>query len=339
MKIITIQGVQGLDRWLQTRIIPTSRIEYVEIRKYFRENINKVLFDTNALSLTDHYWIKEKNSDLDYKDINFFENSFSTDLGDIMFGSIIATPNLVTPDLTIEGMLKKRWVTIGNKRALIKGSSSINRCESFNEVIASIVCKHLGLRHVEYKIYESKLDNKNLYSICFNFLQKNDISECKELVPVADILNYFNDYSDGVERYEKIIEYYNTLGIEASRYKLEEMLVLDYIIGNEDRHFRNFGLVRDATTLKFTDIAPIYDNGLSMYRKCLTKNDADNTRLLPFLITPSKQLDLLQNRCRYKNININDIIKEIKLLLNKYDMNYGLGISILEDRLYNIKGL
>jgi hypothetical protein len=43
------------------------------------------------------------------------------------------------------------------------------------------------------------------------------------------------------------------------------MLVLDYIISNEDRHYNNFGFVRNAETLEWLGLAPIYDSGTSLW--------------------------------------------------------------------------
>jgi len=42
------------------------------------------------------------------------------------------------------------------------------------------------------------------------------------------------------------------------------MIVLDYIIANEDRHLNNFGVIRDAETLEWIGMAPIYDSGSSL---------------------------------------------------------------------------
>ena len=39
------------------------------------------------------------------------------------------------------------------------------------------------------------------------------------------------------------------------------MLVLDYLIVNEDRHLNNFGLIRNAVTPEWIGAAPLYDNG------------------------------------------------------------------------------
>ena len=42
------------------------------------------------------------------------------------------------------------------------------------------------------------------------------------------------------------------------------MIVLDYVIANEDRHFNNFGVLRNAETLEWLGFAPIYDSGSSL---------------------------------------------------------------------------
>ena len=43
-----------------------------------------------------------------------------------------------------------------------------------------------------------------------------------------------------------------------------DLLVLDGLTLNEDRHFTNFGLMRDARTGAASGLAPIFDNGRSL---------------------------------------------------------------------------
>ena len=43
------------------------------------------------------------------------------------------------------------------------------------------------------------------------------------------------------------------------------MLVFDVIIYNEDRHFGNFGVLRNNCTGKSFAPAPIFDNGLLLF--------------------------------------------------------------------------
>lgn len=46
--------------------------------------------------------------------------------------------------------------------------------------------------------------------------------------------------------------------------QLEQMIVLDALIANEDRHWGNFGSLRDSESLEFIGLAPIFDNGNSL---------------------------------------------------------------------------
>lgn len=39
---------------------------------------------------------------------------------------------------------------------------------------------------------------------------------------------------------------------------------LDFITGNIDRHFNNFGVLRNSDTLEFIDVAPLFDTGSSL---------------------------------------------------------------------------
>jgi hypothetical protein len=43
------------------------------------------------------------------------------------------------------------------------------------------------------------------------------------------------------------------------------MLAIDFFIGNEDRHRGNFGILRNADTLDWVKIAPLFDNGNSLF--------------------------------------------------------------------------
>ncbi|MEG0330589.1 MAG: HipA domain-containing protein [Longicatena sp.] len=49
-----------------------------------------------------------------------------------------------------------------------------------------------------------------------------------------------------------------------AREQLDNMLVVDYIMINEDRHLRNFGIIRNVETLEWIKVAPIYDTGQSL---------------------------------------------------------------------------
>ena len=62
------------------------------------------------------------------------------------------------------------------------------------------------------------------------------------------------------------------LGVRGIKESLDRMLALDYLIANEDRHFNNFGVIRDSETMEFIGPAPIFDSGTSMWYEILANN-------------------------------------------------------------------
>jgi hypothetical protein len=71
--------------------------------------------------------------------------------------------------------------------------------------------------------------------------------------------------NNSVSDYESYIAECEQLGIRDIRLKTDMMLTLDFIIANTDRHYNNFGLIRDAQNLDWIGVAPIYDSGTSMW--------------------------------------------------------------------------
>ena len=209
-----------------------------------------------GLSLSDQYWICSEGAELQWEDINFFQNDFSKDIGDVLFGDRKQGPlNFNSPDSTTGGNLKKRWKIIDGKRCLIKGGSNPYRQQPLNEVIASGIMERLGIPHVPYTVIWSK---GAPYSVCEDFVTENT-----ELIPAWRLLQA-KKQNNRTSRYRHLLECCEELGIGDITAFLDRMLVLDYIIANEDRHFNNFGALRNAETLEWLGMAPIYDSGSSL---------------------------------------------------------------------------
>lgn len=70
------------------------------------------------------------------------------------------------------------------------------------------------------------------------------------------------------------LNYYKELGKDFYD-DLCSMLVFDAVIYNEDRHFGNFGVLRDNHTGEIIKPAPIFDNGLSLFNFAMS-DDLEN---------------------------------------------------------------
>ena len=122
------------------------------------------------------------------------------------------------------------------------------------------------------------------------------ITENIELVPAWRILKtQKKDNSTSV--YQHFINCCNTLGIKDAVPYLDRMIVLVYIIANEDRHFNNFGVIRHAETLEWLGFAPIYDSGSSLgYDKMPAQMRSEKEVVCkPFKNHHSEQLKLISD--------------------------------------------
>ena len=103
-----------------------------------------------------------------------------------------------------------------------------------------------------------------------------------------------NDLSE----YEFYIKCVEELGIKNIRQQTEKMLVLDFLICNEDRHYNNFGLVRNAVTLEWEGVAPVFDCGTSLWyniQENLIKPISPSISSKPFKKTHSEQIKLVKD--------------------------------------------
>ena len=76
-----------LNKWWTDRSIPASRSGVREALETLNLNDTKILLvRCFGLSLSDQYWICPAGAELIWEKINFFDNSFSDDMGDVLFG-------------------------------------------------------------------------------------------------------------------------------------------------------------------------------------------------------------------------------------------------------------
>lgn len=252
------------NKWWKNRQIPASRKGLKEVlhnsNVYDKDNFDLLDAKAYCLSLSDQYWVKGVDEEISWESINFFDNEFSEDIGKILFngGKTALNLNLNTPDMTSNGNYEKRWKIIDGERYLLKAGSKIYNQEPFNELIATKLYERL-LNKDEYVEYSVIFDDDKAISKCKNFITKNT-----ELVPAWKINEYY-EFLDDEDKYTHYIRSLNNLGIKDAETLTDKMIVCDYIIANKDRHFNNFGVIRDVNTLKFIGVAPIFDNGCSLW--------------------------------------------------------------------------
>ena len=280
----------ALNRWWQSRSIPASRSGLRDALEILEVTMPQVLIEKClGLSLSDQYWICPAKQNLRWDEVNFFDHTFSEDVGNALFGrkSESARLNLMSPDNTSDGWLRKKWKIIDGRRCLMKGGSGQVRQEPFNEVFASRLMARIGVTN--FVPYTLVWEDDMPYSLCENFVTRDT-----ELIGAGSILQA-RKKPNHVSLYQHFSDCCEALGIPGYQESLNQMLTLDFLIANTDRHLNNFGAVRNAETLEWLGLAPIFDCGTSLWNDQPTSKisvDADIPSK-PFQLTHAKPIALV----------------------------------------------
>ena len=243
----------ALSYWWCHRAIPKARhgIEAKLVELGVADTYD-LPFKSMGLSLSDQYWIKPYGSEIRWSDVNYFENDFS----EAPVEEWMADVGLDSPDNTSDGVLSKRWVCRNGERCLLKGGTLLDQ-EPYNEVIATELFSRL-LSDGDYVPYTLIEWGGAPVSSCPNF-----VGPTEEFIPAY----YVNEVLPQVphrDSYRHYVECCAALGVEDIETALGKMILCDDIMANTDRHWRNFGLIRDVETLEYR-AAPLFATGSSLW--------------------------------------------------------------------------
>ncbi len=324
-------SAENLKKWWIRRAVPISQ---GKIKKILLScgvpTVQKYLSHNLGLSLSDHYWINPVSHPLSWEKVNLFQNDFKDEIGELQFLreenvqiDILDLHNktIFYPSASAQGELQKKWIVQDGIRCLIKGNYGVSCQQSINEVIATMI--HERQKQVPYTVYRlCEIDTEvgiGRGCICRDFA-----TEKVEFISAYDIVSSVKKRNE-VSEYEHFIAVCAANGLpeEQVRAFLEYQILSDFVITNTDRHFNNFGVLRDSDTLRFLGMAPIFDSGNSLFWNRLKlpfKSDLLDISVSSFC---KKEKDLL----RYvKDVSRLDIQKlpseeEIRKLL-EYDNDY-----------------
>lgn len=308
----------NLSEWFKGRGIPSWRDKLdLLLHRLDITTPTELLDKAFGLSLSDQYWIKPYDSNLKYDDINFFDNDF--DYAEFLEASLSLNSKVIrketslkTPNNTTDGMLKKAWIIEDGTRYLLKGGYRNEVLQPFNEVLATEICKRLGFNHVKYTLDTYK---DMVVSKCPCFITKDT-----ELITCYQIKNDMKRY-DAEEDYEDYIKVLEENGLKNAREELENMYILDFLIMNEDRHLNNFGIIRDVNTLKWLDVAPIFDNGMALNVPYYDEEEvviSGHGRLFYEVKSFDEIIKVVSNITRIDTSKLEDIPEYFDNLLHKY---------------------
>lgn len=250
--------------WLNKRSIPESRELLQTVKKYFGD---EWLINKNYASLSDHYWIKMRSEK--YSKINFFDNYYSKDVGNMFFSPWLINKKKIdnkTPDLTTNGVLRKRWLQREDMTSiLIKAGSKVTHQEPLSEVLVSALAERFpGFSCVKYDLC---IEGTTMCSKCDNFITKDTM-----FVP-AYYIYFFEAKEEGEKISTHLLKMCEKFEIPNAEEHLKMILAIDTITGNEDRNLGNIGYIMDVNTMKFIGPAPMFDSGNAYWSSGNINND------------------------------------------------------------------
>ena len=264
---------EDLKKWWERRAVPLKQGNMKQLL-----NANNIATPQNyllqnlGLSLSDHYWINPAEMLLEWKNVNLFTNDFKDDFGEFRFKDSFSSGNMMInlkcrtqfcPSASLQGELQKKWVIQEGKRYLVKGNYGLSCQQSVNEAIASMIHGRQGkMAYTKYMLCDIEVANERAIGcVCEDFCTENI-----EFLPAYDVLTS-EKKSNEISNYEHFILVCEQHGLstEEVRRFLEYEILTDFVITNIDRHWYNFGVLRDTHTLEFIGMAPIFDSGNSMF--------------------------------------------------------------------------
>jgi hypothetical protein len=234
--------------WLETRAIDSHRANSRLLKKALRlvekDDVSTVIH-VNGATITDNYWIREIGSDLTYADIKFSDDYFSNLALRGNYDSFNRAANSKrskTPELTNVGSFEKCWKLRDGKWWMYKKAT---HDELFSELFIYELGKALGMTMAVYERgegYIKSLDFTDTASVNFE--------------PASTFMGDNEEYSDVIKALE-------TLCPQAIP-DYVQMIFMDTVCANPDRHTNNFGLLRDTETGQLIGFAPNYDNNMAL---------------------------------------------------------------------------
>lgn len=252
---VEIKDNKSFFKWINKRLIPANRIQYDRIVSNYLnvyDNLTKLILNSYGLSLSDGYWIKPYEDENSWETINYYKNDFDLTLLDMYLDSSVSyeyKPIAKSPSNNIDGISPKAWTIENTDRILIKRGKT----DVYNEVIVSNILDEFGFNHAKYWF---DLYNEKPVCKCKNFT-----SDEVEFIPASEIAKIYNNKKEDILWYMNFID----TKVKEGDNKISNMLLIDFVLGNEDRHWGNFGILRNINTLEFVDTAPIFDNGNALW--------------------------------------------------------------------------
>ena len=200
----------------------------------------------HALSLTDVYWVKPDHENVRFSDLSLYRHSLSGAFTDVSLrgkaltaqNAELVTQSDVAGDVGTQGVAPKAWIRENDTFWLLKDGE---KRDVEAELLASRIARCFDVESVLYE--PSRFEGVDV--------SKSRIitSEEKSLVPMEAVDVYCTNHD--LDR--------DVFVLKKDAYAYYMMNLLDYLVGNTDRHWGNWGFLVDNRTNRLEKLHPLMD--------------------------------------------------------------------------------
>lgn len=226
-----VNNVTNFNYWCATRVLTLDR-------KYAKEILNsigmlqavtdkeraKIALSYRCASLTDIFWVKYEREKVSFNDVNLYDNHLSNTFIDIALkGKQYTVENrFLARDLSTNGCYPKAWLRTDNGFQLLKdgGDNAVDK-----ELLASKICRCFDVSQV---FYEKGYFDGEKVTVSHNITSKEYSLASMEAFEI-----YLQNHDKDTKKY--------ILNLDKHNYYM--MNIIDYLVGNTDRHWGNWGVL------------------------------------------------------------------------------------------------
>ena len=239
--------------WCASRVLTLDR-------KYAKEILNsigaaqattdreraEIAISYHCLCLTDVFWVRAEREKLRFEDISLYRNSLSGAFVDVSLrgrsltaeNSELITEAEIAGDTATSGAAPKAWLKRDGIFYLLK-DGELRDVKA--ELLASKIADCFRVEHIEYTedCFDGQMVSRS------RLLTNEDIG----IVPMEYVELYCVNHD--MDR--------DTFVTKKDAYAYYMMNIIDYLVGNTDRHWGNWGFLVDHATNRLTQLHPLMD--------------------------------------------------------------------------------